>query len=747
MVGRAGPSEGHSAPSVSGWRAARWIRWGRVLAAVLTVLCVVVLVGSGTIRGTALSRGFYQGVLDDEHAYDRLYDEVLVDPDAQPVTKSLLARLPVPESVVTANLKTVLPPTTVRELTDEQVAALLDYLRGDSDSLHLSVDLTPLLVNLSGLGEVYLSSLVSGTEGQNEAQLDSALKKLDAALDDLAAGHKPDLPRVDLGDKAAKEAAGLLLAGVPESERPSLRPQVEAALAVGDVATALAAVGPHLPGTTAGSGGERARQDLLKIADGGRWDIAKDLQNAGADFEALKSARDTTHLVLGPAQTSAAVVWLASVVFLWLTGPRRRVRRLRDLGALLSVGGALAGLVFLLLRWRARAWVWTPPDSWPTSLATLVTDLERTGIRSLTEGGLLASLVPLAAGLPLLAFSFVWERRAAGRKLAPRTRQLLVGGLGLVLTTLIVLGPTLLPTVAQGTDRTYCNGSAAMCDLRYDQGAYLATHNAMSSTAQQFISPLQDADITTQLDNGARALLIDTHTWERRDEIAQRLKLSEFAPDTQRQVSGLIDKASPAKPGLWLCHALCRAGAVPFVESLREVGNWLDKHPGEVVTLIIEDGISGKQTASAFRKAGVEDLLYTPDSDPDAKWPTLGKMVEDDKRLVVFAEHSEGPAPWYRNFYRYGMETPYAFSEPGQMSCVPNRGGDDKRLFLMNHFITHGGGSRIDAGEVNAEDFVLKRAHRCESERGRPVNFVAVDFANLGTARAAVDALNKSRTS
>lgn len=746
-MGSSAASEGHGAPVVARLRGARWVRWTRVLAGVLAVVCVVVLVGAGTVRATVLSRGFYQGVLDDERAYDRLYDEVLVDPDAQPVTRSLLARLPVPEPVVTANLKTVLPPETVRELTDEQIAALLGYLRGETDTLRLSVDLSPVLGNLSALGEVYLSSLVSGTEGEAEAQLGAALKKLDKALDDLAAGRKPDLPRVDLGDDEAKDATRLLLSGVPESERPTLRPQVEGALAVGDVATALAAVGPHLPGTTAGTGSEKGRQDLLRIVSGGRWDVAENLQNSGADLGALKSARDTTHMVLGPVQVLATLVGLAAVVYLWITGPRRRVRRLRDLGGLLTAGGGLAAALFLLVRWRSGAWVWTPPDSWPSSLAGLVTDLERTGIRSLTDAGLLASLVPLAAGVPLLAFALVWERRAAGRKLTPRTRNAVMATLGAVVSTAIVLGPALLPTLAKGTDREYCNGSAEQCDLRYDETAFLATHNAMSSTSEQFISPLQDADITTQLDNGARALLIDTHTWERRDEIAQRLKLSEFAPDMQRRITGIIDEASPARPGLWLCHAICRAGAVPFVESLREVGAWLDDHPGEVVTLIIEDGVSGKQTASAFRQAGVEDLLFTPDADPDAKWPTLGEMVEDDSRLVVFAERGEGPAPWYRNFYRYGMETPYAFSSPDEMSCVPNRGGSDKRLFLLNHFITHGGGSRIDAGEINAKDFVLKRARACEAQRGRPVNFVAVDFANLGTARAAVDALNEARAS
>lgn len=729
----------------AGWRHTRSVRWTRVVASALTVLCVVVLTSAGTLRATVLNHGFYQDVLDDQRAYDRLYDEVLVDTEAQPVTKGLLARMPVPEGVVTANLKTVLPAPTVRQLTDEQIAALVAYLRGDTSTLRLSVDLTPVLANLNDLGKLYLGNLVSDSEERTDADLDAALKRMDSALDDVSAGRKPDLPRVGLSGTAVDKATKLLLAGVPESEHTELRPQVRGALAVGDVATALAAVGPHLPGTTAGSGDREAQRDLVKIADGGRWNVADDLRDSGADLGALESARGITHLWLGLVQILAAVLGVVAIAFLWVSGPRRRIRRLRNLGGLLVAGSVPLALAFLLAKWKGDTWVWTPPATWPPSLSSLVGDLERTGIQYLANAGLIISLAPLAMGLLLSVLSAVWERRASGRKLAPRRRKVLLGGVTAGVTTTAVLAPVLLPTAAQSSQRIYCNGSAELCDLRYDQAAYLASHNAMSSTANKFISPLQDADITTQLDHGARALLIDTHTWERRDEIAQRLKLSEFAPDMQREISGVIDKASPARPGLWLCHAICRAGAVPLVETLSDVGQWLDDHPGEVVTLIVEDGVSGKETASAFRQAGVEDLLYTPDDDPGSRWPTLGEMVENDSRLVVFSEQSDGPAPWYRNFYRYGMETPYSFSSPAAMSCAPNRGGRDKRLFLLNHFITHGGGSRIDSAEVNAKDFVLNRAHRCESERGAPVNFVAVDFANLGNAQGAVDALNEAR--
>lgn len=732
------------------WRHARWVGPVRVLACLVAVVCVTTLVGTATLRATVLERGYYQGVLDEERAYDRLYDEVLVDPDSRPVTRSLLSRLPVPESVVTANLKTVLPPTTVRQLTDEQIAALVGYFRGDTDALGVSVNLRPVLANVGELAHVYLGDLVSADRGSPEADVSAALTRVDKALDRVAAGREPGgLPEVELSDRAVEKVSSVLLSGVPAQERASLRPQVEGALAVGDTGTALAAAGPYLPGSKADSGERKSRQDLLRMADGGRWNVVRDLNGAGLETGALESARDVTRLT-GLAQTLAVAVGILAVAFLWASGPpARRTRRLRTVGVLLAVGGALPAAAFWALRWRAGDLLWQAPATWPSSLAGLVEDLQRNALAALTAAGLSAAAVPLAAGALLVAAAFVRERhravRAALVALHGRTRTRLVGGCAAAVATSVVLGVALAPAAAGEQERTYCNGSAELCGLRYDQAAYLTTHNSMSSTADRFISPLQDGDIRTQLDDGARALLVDTHTWEGSGQVAERLKISDFAPGMRGKVAEVIDRTSPARPGLWLCHAVCRAGALPLVDTLTEIRAWMDQHPGEVVTLIVQNGITGEQTASAFREAGLQDLLFTPDPDPKTPWPTLGEMVETNKRLVVFPEGSGGPAPWYRSFYRYGMETPYDFTDPGKMSCAPNRGGTGKRLFLLNHFITDAGGSRLDAGEVNAKDFVVDRVRRCGAERGRPVNFVAVDFANLGDAGGAVAAVNAAR--
>lgn len=713
----------------------------RIIAAVLAGLCVVTLAVAGTARTTLLNRKYYQVVLDDERAYDRLYDQVLVDPAAAKVTNDLLARLPVPDAAVLSNLKIVLPPTTLRHLVNEQIGHALRYLRGEDKTLSLTVDLHPVLNNIEVLAETYLSDLVSSLQERDSPDFPAFRKELDTALKNLAAGRRPaDLPTIQLDAKERNTVQQALLKVVPAKSQADVAPTVMGALDTGDIASALAAVGPYVLRDEATG----ATVDLNTLVGDGTWEIIPDLEQAGLRLGAVKTARSFTQLALGPIQIVAILLGLAAFAFLWLSGPADTHRRMVVTGAVLAVSGVVVFLLMLAVRWRVDSVVRRTPPGWPPSLRSLVGDLQDRGAFLVFWSGVIGAAIPLGIGLLLIGGGWLWRRFASGWRLTRKHRVAILVGVGVIVAGTLI-GGTVAPAAA-GHNRQRCQGSVDMCKLRYDQAAYLATHNSMSTTASRFIGPLQDPDIVSQLDEGARALLIDTHAWEQPDQILANVAEDlDFPPDLKQQLPTLINRVNPPKPGLWLCHAVCRAGAIPLVPTLKAIGAWMDANPTEVVTLIIQDEISGEQTASAFAQAGVDRLIYTPSPDPSTPWPTLGDMVSSDRRLVVFAEVGSGPALWYRNFYEYGMETPYAASSPSELTCAPLRGGTGKRLFLLNHFITTSGGSRIGAGEVNEKQFVLDRAHKCQAERHADVNFVAVDYAAIGDSLGAVDALNAER--
>ncbi|MFI1227487.1 MULTISPECIES: hypothetical protein [unclassified Streptomyces] len=708
-----------------------------VVAFLLAALCVTTVALTATVRSTVASPGFYQAVLDEESAYDRLYSEVLVDPEISPVTRDLLAHLPVPEALVTSNIKVVLPPATVRALADQQIEAVTGYLRGDRDELRLTVDIAPVLENLGDLARIYFGDLVANLQGRDEPDFERFTADLGTALDALKDGRAPALPAFPLTEDQADRAADALLAAAPEQDRAALRPEIEVALAEGDVSTALAATAA----AALSDGSRSAAADLRTTIEGGTWDLTDTLAAAGNDLTALERARDTIRL-LTLLQVLAIALALASLATLWFTGPAAPARRLMRLGQALACGGVLTAVAVLLIRPITGGRFLATPSSWAPSVTALVDDLQRNAVNQAVATGLSAALAGLVGGVLLTGAGWVLLTRPSR---VPTPTPAMVRGTAAGVACAALAAVLIVPPVLGPSAPRPCLGSSRLCELRYDEVAYLTSHNAMSTTADRFIGPLQDPDITTQLNTGVRALQLDTYRWESPQDIAERLDAPEFTPEQRRLISGAIDKANPPREGLWLCHGVCRAGAIELVPALEDIGDWLRAHPNEIVTLIVQDDISPEDTEEAFRAAGLDELLHTPSADPDAPWPTLEEIIDSGRRLVVFAEKADGPAPWYRNFYRYGMETPFAFRSPSDMTCAPHRGGTGKQLFLLNHFITNAGGSRLDAGRVNARDHLLERTGACEAERGSPVNFIAVDYTTVGDALGAVNELNSRR--
>ncbi|MDT0610374.1 PI-PLC domain-containing protein [Streptomyces lancefieldiae] len=714
--------------------------WGEVLIWCVAVLSLTVLATAAVVRSTVLDPEFYGQVLEDERAYQRFYDEVLVDPDSTPLARDLLDRLPVPQSTITSNLKVVIPPETLRAMGDRQIAEVVHYLEGDSDRLRVTVDLEPVVANVERLSRAYFGDAVAALQQRSEPDFQAFVQRLSELAAQVVAGEAPleDLPSLPLSPSQAVAATNALLRLVPTAARADLRPTVQTALDRGDVASALAALAPvALTDQVRAVAGE-----LLREANAGTWVVTVELDPSYEALAPVDRARSVTRLFQGVVEPAAAVLCAAALTLLWFSTPSPARRRLMPLGWVPAAAASLMALTVFLLRLTSGGALFGPPASWPPSARTLLGDIQGAALDRLLTTATVVAVILLAAGALLITVGWVWQTRPGVPVLTdPRHGPALT----FAVTACALVGTVVAPVAITGSAPRICQGSAELCDARYDEIAQLAAHNAMATTADRFIGPLQDPDIVGQLNAGVRVLLLDTHRWERPEEVADRLSTSDFSPELRRRLTQVLERVNPPHPGLWLCHSVCGAGALDLVPTLRQIGEWLRANPTEVVTLVVQDGVDPVETRNAFERAGLADLLYEPDADPDRPWPKLKDMIDGGRRLVVFAEKADGPAPWYRNLYRYGMETPFAFRSPDEMTCLPNRGGTDKRLFLMNHFVTAGGGVRLDAGVVNSRARVLERARACERQRGRPVNFVAVDYATVGDALGAVEQLNAER--
>ena len=293
-----------------------------------------------------------------------------------------------------------------------------------------------------------------------------------------------------------------------------------------------------------------------------------------------------------------------------------------------------------------------------------------------------------------------------------------------------------------------------LCERTLDQVAFPATHNSMAAADYPgFLFPMHDSTIPRQLDDGIRGLLIDAYygypgdrvytDFERgpnklHDQINEELG-PEFSAAADRARATLTQPEGESK--LYLCHGFCELGAVDMVDALTDVRDFVINNPNEVVLIVIEDYVLPADVVDAFEKSGLADYAYDGPLDP---LPTLGELVEADRRVIVMAENRAGEeAPWYRLAYDYFQETPFDFKTPAEMSCGRNRGSKGNPLFLINNWINTDPMARpSNAAIVNAHNFLLRRASECATERKLFPNLIAVDFYREGDLFGVTDELN-----
>lgn len=158
-----------------------------------------------------------------------------------------------------------------------------------------------------------------------------------------------------------------------------------------------------------------------------------------------------------------------------------------------------------------------------------------------------------------------------------------------------------------------CNGSPNLCDRLYSNVTLVGAHDSafvgILPTDNQFIS------VSDQLRMGVRFLQAQTHA---------------------------------KKNGIEMCHTTClELDAGSLANYLAPVKMFLDANPNEVVTLLLTNGdaVPVSKFAAVFKSAGLETYAFAPSGTlAVGQWPTLGSLIDQGKRLVVFMGMHRRPA-------------------------------------------------------------------------------------------------------
>lgn len=257
-----------------------------------------------------------------------------------------------------------------------------------------------------------------------------------------------------------------------------------------------------------------------------------------------------------------------------------------------------------------------------------------------------------------------------------------------------------------------CNGWPQLCARPYDRVAYPVAHAAMANSASFWTYPAQDKNLRAQLDDSIRGLMLEVHDQE----------------------------GVPT-----LCFDDCAEGQASLVTELARVAAFLADNPRDVVTLLIDNRVPAADVGKALDDAELAPYLYRGDS--SQPWPTLGELIDEDQRLVVFlADSTDAPAG-----YLSLPDNVRATSGSGQaardLDCATGSGSPDAPLvLLMQTLATPLDGSDGAAGAggtgaaspgrpsaelaqtVNHDPLFSERVALCSDVWGRAPTFVAVDF-------------------
>jgi hypothetical protein len=293
-----------------------------------------------------------------------------------------------------------------------------------------------------------------------------------------------------------------------------------------------------------------------------------------------------------------------------------------------------------------------------------------------------------------------------------------------------------------------CNGSVLLCGRSLDRVAFATTHNSMAAANDGFTAGYQTVGMIPQLEDGYRGFLIDSYFGIESDGVVFTDRAPVTAEEREQLVADVGEAAVRSAEAMresmqvgggdrsvYLCHSFCELGAVPMIDEMSRIKDWLDAHPREVVIFVIQDeGPTEEDTAEVLEASGLDDYLYShPIDDP---WPTLKDMIDSGRRLWISAENAGNETGWYHHAFTFMQDTPFSQPTVDDFTCELNRGAAESPLFLVNHWLSPA--SPTSADQANSRSVLEARLEQCDQQRGPFVNLLAVDFSDRGDTVAVV---------
>jgi hypothetical protein len=456
---------------------------------------------------------------------------------------------------------------------------------------------------------------------------------------------------------------------------------------------------------------------------------------------------------------------------------------LGDLGGLLVIGAVVgfllaAGILSALdpgaVRRRLEQLARRPERPWALGLRGVA--IAALGIAFLLSPGLALRAIAYVLGATLVLVGSAELLTALGRSSTATAatdagavrRRIAVAAATALITVLAASGAAALvldeeaPSRVAAVPSTGCNGLPQLCDLRLNEVLFPGTHNAMAAAdVAGWSLPNQRRSVGRQLKDGIRLFLLDPHYGrtlrggrvqtdfddENRDanKVARELSPAALAALNRLGVSITRSRSARGPREVWLCHTVCELGATRMTDTLSTIGAYLRANPSTVLVLILESYVTDADLQRAFAETGTE--RYAATLSHGEPLPTLGELIAEDHRLVVFTEKTPSgrTIPWLNDAFSWIQDTPLGARRAGQLRCKRYRGSPSSPFLMLNHWIDRFPPPPSANGAILTRAFLRKRIAESEKARGMPVSLIATDFYEQGALIDVAEEINRAR--
>lgn len=168
--------------------------------------------------------------------------------------------------------------------------------------------------------------------------------------------------------------------------------------------------------------------------------------------------------------------------------------------------------------------------------------------------------------------------------------------------------------------------------------------------------------------------------------------------------------------------------SVPFIETLSEIKEKLDRNSDKILTLFLDFSINVNELEDVFQQSGLYPYLYYHDQQEG--WPALKKMVDENKRLVVFAMQYHRRAPdWLNYVWDFAVEPYFSLLEAHDFKGEFLKGDPKNSLLIYNDYNLP---RRVDnmqnmGSDLTQNPYLIEHIKNTWTTTGKMPNFIMLD--------------------